>query len=132
MNKAENGTDDIELTFYVEMACCGKFGNGDGGMIAPPADRTFDIKYADVVVVNDAAMALFWDMQVLHDLAKELTPPQSSVGAKAANLASVVINVTDLHSRSSLLEARRLIAESGIFTATKDNDGQLHAEQERH
>ena len=68
MNKAENGTEDIELTFYVEMACCGKFGNGDGGMIAHlPIEPS--IKYADIVVVNDAAMAL-WDMQVLHDLAK--------------------------------------------------------------
>lgn len=116
---AENGAEDVEITFYVEMACCGKFGNGDGGMIAPPADRTFDIKHAEVVVVNDAAMALYWDMQVLHDLAKELPPPGSGIGARAATVASTVINTTDLHSRASLLEARRLIAESGVFTATK-------------
>ncbi len=112
-------SEEIELTYYLEMACCGKFGNGDGGMIAPPANRTFDLKIAEIVVVNDAAMALYWDMQVLHDLAKELPPPTSTIGAKAANIASCVINTTDLQSRASLLEARRLIAESGVFTATK-------------
>jgi hypothetical protein len=119
---ADTYVDDlelVELTYYIEMACCGKFGNGDGGMIAPPRDRTFDLKLCELVIVNDAAMALYWDMHVLMDIAKELPPPSSTVGVQAANITSVVINNTDLSSRASLLEARRAIASSGLFMETK-------------
>ena len=113
-----DGNETVKLVYYVEMACCGKFGNGDGGMIAAPGDRTFDLKLCEIVVVNDAAMALYWDMQVLQDIAKELPPP-NQIGVQAASLTSVVINNTHLQSRTSLLQARRAIADAGVFMETK-------------
>jgi hypothetical protein len=49
---------------FIEMACNGMFGNGNG-MIAPPvSDRTFALKTCAVRLFNRAYWGLYWDFQV--------------------------------------------------------------------
>jgi alpha-mannosidase len=97
-------------TFYVEMACNGMFGNGGGGMIqAPDPQRTFTLHSCGLVRVNPLGQALFWDMTVLHDLAKSL-PEGSALGAAALEATGNIINAVDLKCASSLRAARAVAA----------------------
>ena len=99
-------TGQRTYTFFVEMACNGMFGNGDGGMIkAPDPQRMFTLHSCGLVGVNTLGQALFWDMTVLHDLAKSL-PEGSALGAAALEATGNIINTVDLKSASSMRAAR--------------------------
>eukprot|EP00605_Chrysophyceae_sp_TOSAG23-4_P002458 GSChrysophyteH1.ASY1.ANO1.2717.1 assembled CDS len=111
------------VKYYIEMACNGMFGNGGKGLIsAPDPKRTFKLESCELVVVNELAHALYWDMLVLRDVAKQLS--DNPVGIEAANIATAIINTTDIHSAVSLQNARKRIREHGMFSdvlATSDS-----------
>ena len=115
-NLAPLGPDQIRCVYYVEMACNGMFGNGDNGMIAPPdAHRMFSLQTVEVVVINDEAQRLLWDLTVLRDLAKA-KPPPDSVGIQAAAVGCAVINSTQASNPASVRRALDLVEASGIYT----------------
>ena len=68
--------DGKEHIFYIEMACNGMFGNGNGGMIQPPsAHRYFQLHTARITAVNLQARALYYDFWMIGgelDLSKDL------------------------------------------------------------
>lgn len=58
--------DGKEHVFYIEMACNGMFGNGNGNSIAPPDDnRYFTLSKAQIVAVNLDARALYYDFWII-------------------------------------------------------------------
>ena len=49
--------EDTIVYYYVEMACNGMFGNGNGGMIkAPDPNRMFTLSSVDVVYISNLVM----------------------------------------------------------------------------
>ncbi len=61
------------FTFFVEVACNGMFGVGNGGMIRPPnPHRTFSIAQAELAVWDPVGSALLADLTVLYDLARHM------------------------------------------------------------
>jgi alpha-mannosidase len=53
-------TDDV-FEFYIEAACNGISGVGSGNMVPDP-NRFYSIAVADLVVRNQAAFDLYYDM----------------------------------------------------------------------
>lgn len=61
----------FSVTLYVEMACNGLFGAGQGSMIAAPdPNRTFSVQRAELVVLNSDVRELLTDFEMLVDLVK--------------------------------------------------------------
>uniref|UniRef100_A0A8U8CKN3 alpha-mannosidase n=1 Tax=Geospiza parvula TaxID=87175 RepID=A0A8U8CKN3_GEOPR len=59
------------LTLYVELACNGLFGAGQGSMIAPPdPDRRVTLSKAELVVFNRDVYELLMDLEILLDMAQ--------------------------------------------------------------
>uniref|UniRef100_A0A3B4X3M8 Alpha-mannosidase 2C1-like n=1 Tax=Seriola lalandi dorsalis TaxID=1841481 RepID=A0A3B4X3M8_SERLL len=59
------------VTLYVEMACNGLFGAGQGSMIAgPDPNRKFSVQRAELVVFNRAVRELLTDFELLIDIVK--------------------------------------------------------------
>jgi alpha-mannosidase len=62
----ESFRDGKEHVFYIEMACNGMFGNGNGDSIAPPNNnRYFTLSKAQIVAVNLDARALYYDFWII-------------------------------------------------------------------
>ena len=97
------------MSYWIEMSCNEMFGNGDGGMIRPPGPgKTFTLHAAEVVLMNQAAHDLFWDMTVLHDLVQVL-PDTSPTADTALALLTRIINSVDLTSEASIAAAHRVV-----------------------
>ena len=63
-----------EHTIYMEMACNGMFGNGQGDIIAPPnPHKRYKLDECDLVSVNLNARALFYDFWIIGDAAREFS-----------------------------------------------------------
>lgn len=61
----------FSVTLYVEVACNGLFGAGQGSMIAAPdPNRKFSIQKARLVVFNREVQELLTDFEMLVDLVK--------------------------------------------------------------
>uniref|UniRef100_A0A673CTM3 alpha-mannosidase n=1 Tax=Sphaeramia orbicularis TaxID=375764 RepID=A0A673CTM3_9TELE len=59
------------VTLYVEMACNGLFGAGQGSMIAAPdPNRTFSVQKAELGVFNRDVQELLTDFEMLVDIVK--------------------------------------------------------------
>jgi alpha-mannosidase len=62
----ESFRDGKEHIFYIEMACNGMFGNGNGSSNAPPdPNRYFTLSKAQIVAVNLEARALYYDFWII-------------------------------------------------------------------
>lgn len=58
--------DGKEHVFYIEMACNGMFGNGNGSTNAPPdPNRYYTLSKAQIVSVNLDARALYYDFWII-------------------------------------------------------------------
>lgn len=69
----------FSLTLYVEMACNGLFGAGQGSQIAPPdPNRTFSVQKAELVVFNGDVRELLTDFEMLVDIVKVLSTKNSA------------------------------------------------------
>ncbi|KAF9975357.1 Glycoside hydrolase, 38 vacuolar alpha mannosidase [Actinomortierella ambigua] len=72
LTKNAKGGERIHL--LIEMACNGLFGAGrNGELIAPPDEnRVFQLSKVEIAVPNKDAWRLYWDIQVIVGMAKEL------------------------------------------------------------
>lgn len=96
------------LNLYIEVACNGMFGNGNGGDINPPnPDRTFNLVRAELIQHNSEAYALIYDLQILRDTASQLGE-EHPVGCQALAVANEIVNVFEKGDKSSILKARKL------------------------
>lgn len=69
----------FSLTLYVEMACNGLFGAGQGSQIAPPdPNRKFSVQKAELVVFNGDVRELLTDFEMLVDIVKVLSTKNSA------------------------------------------------------
>ena len=99
------------LEFFVEMACNGMFGNGLGGMIRPPDEKSsFQLRVAEVVEVNLPLHSLFWDLTALHSLASH--SKDSAVSSQIITTISWILNKVDISDASSVLACHRKAEEA--------------------
>lgn len=58
-----------KVSFFIEMACNGLFGNGEPGMIDPPNEkRSFLLSGCELREYNEQAHSLYYDLQIMQDL----------------------------------------------------------------
>lgn len=93
--------------FYLEIACNGMFGNGDGGV--PDPNRYFRLNRCDLVLPDLEARRLFWDFWIIGDAARELGPGGQK--HQAALIATQIMDVFDPNNRDSVIECRKLAAK---------------------
>lgn len=59
------------MTLYVELACNGLFGAGQGSQIAPPdPNRKYTLHKAELTVFNHEVQDLLTDFEMLVDIVK--------------------------------------------------------------
>ncbi|ROT37304.1 glycosyl hydrolase family 38 domain-containing protein [Sodiomyces alkalinus F11] len=104
--------DGREHVIYIEMACNRMFGNSPGGDIIQPPDpnKYFTLKKADIVAVNLEARALYIDIWIIGDAAREF-PEDSWEQHKALKTASDVIDSFKLGDKESIAKCRRIAQE---------------------
>ncbi|KAL2757471.1 glycoside hydrolase family 38 protein [Sodiomyces alcalophilus JCM 7366] len=108
----ESFRDGKEHIIYIEMACNGMFGNSPGGdIIQPPdPDKYFTLKKAEIVAVNLEARALYIDMWIIGDAAREF-PENSWEQHKALKIANDIIDTFKLGDKESITKCRRMAQE---------------------
>ncbi|KAK3941555.1 alpha-mannosidase [Diplogelasinospora grovesii] len=104
--------DGKEHTIYVEMACNGMFGNAPGGDSIQPPDpnKYFKLDKAEIVAVNPDARALWVDIWIIGDAAREF-PQDSWEQHRALKTCNEIIEAFELGNKDSLKTCRK-IAES--------------------
>ncbi|XP_072242006.1 alpha-mannosidase 2C1 isoform X2 [Leuresthes tenuis] len=96
------------VTLYVEMACNGLFGAGQGSMIAAPdPNRKFSVQRAELVVINRNVRELLTDFEMLVDIVKELGEGEQR-GYQALFTVNEMVNLCDPADPSSFSKARSL------------------------
>lgn len=79
------------LCYYVEMACNNMFGAGNSGMINPPdMNRQFTLELAEISVFDVDVYKLLIDLQILHDMAKNMK--EDTRGYDALYTGNEIIN----------------------------------------
>ncbi|CAG8529788.1 12341_t:CDS:10 [Funneliformis caledonium] len=99
-----------KFEFYLEMACNGMFGNGSNTINPPDPNRTFCLNTAELKVPNKDAWGLFYDFQIIRDMAKEI-PEDSVRSAQALYVANNIINIFQPGDDKSILEGRKVAKE---------------------
>ncbi|KAJ2721122.1 Glycoside hydrolase, 38 vacuolar alpha mannosidase [Coemansia sp. Benny D115] len=94
-------------TFYVEMACNGLFGNGNYQQRPQDRDIYYRLNSADIVSPNEAAWALFRDMEVISEMASRLSQ-DSPRSWQALTAANDIVNVFDPSNPATIGEAREI------------------------
>lgn len=90
--------------FYLEIACNGMFGNGDGGN--PDPNRSFRLNRCDLLLPDVEARKLFWDFWIIGDAARELgLGPQKY---QAASVATRIMDTFDANDRKSISKCRKI------------------------
>ncbi|XP_077423773.1 alpha-mannosidase 2C1 isoform X2 [Vanacampus margaritifer] len=96
------------VTVYVELACNGLFGAGQGSMIAAPdPNRTFSVQKAELVVFNRDVRELLTDFEMLIDIVKELGESEQR-SFQALFTVNEMVNVSDPADASSFSKAHAL------------------------
>ncbi|KAI8901520.1 glycosyl hydrolases family 38 N-terminal domain-containing protein [Globomyces pollinis-pini] len=112
------GGDKINL--WIEVAANGMFGAGVPTMIgAPDPNRSFTLAKAELVVADELAQALYWDLEVLLGIIKEM-PEESQLGRDALYTANQVVNTVRAGDHSTLAAAKSI---STAFFATRKKEG---------
>ncbi|XP_030620900.1 alpha-mannosidase 2C1 [Chanos chanos] len=96
------------ITLYVELACNGLFGAGQGSMIAAPdPNRKYTLQKADLVVFNRDVRELLTDFEMLVDIVKLLGEGEQR-GYQALFTVNEMVNVCDPANPSSYPTAHDL------------------------
>lgn len=111
-----------KFEFYIEMACNGMFGCGEG-INPPPPDRKYKLTTAEIAIPNRPVTKLLYDFQVIAGLAKEL-PADSQRGCDALFYANKICN-TFLPDDPSTWEKCSKIARE-FFETTSNGDNPQH------
>ncbi|KAI8577611.1 hypothetical protein K450DRAFT_212480 [Umbelopsis ramanniana AG] len=115
-DKAKAG---MNYEFYIEAACNGISGVGGGNMVPDP-NRFYSIAVADLVVRNQAAFDLYYDMIIIKGIATD-GHQESQRARDALYVANEVINTYVVGSVDSMLECRKLTTQ---FLKQKNGTGQ--------
>eukprot|EP00499_Haloplacidia_sp_CaronLabIsolate_P013165 CAMPEP_0196773040 /NCGR_PEP_ID=MMETSP1104-20130614/2552_1 /TAXON_ID=33652 /ORGANISM="Cafeteria sp., Strain Caron Lab Isolate" /LENGTH=569 /DNA_ID=CAMNT_0042143183 /DNA_START=1 /DNA_END=1707 /DNA_ORIENTATION=+ len=113
-----HGGEHVEL--FIEMACNGMFGVGDGGMIQPPnPSRRFTLQTAELAVLELDAWCLYWDLETLLHIAQE-SPATSEIRARAVAALEAMLACVDVGDKGSWLRARTI---AGALLRRRRGDG---------
>lgn len=121
-----NDSEPHSIDLYVELACNGLFGAGQGSMIAAPdPNRKFTLQKAELVVFNRDVRELLTDFEMLVDIVKLLGEGEQR-GYQALFTANEMVNVCDPADPSSFASARSLAQK---FLSQKNGESQhvVHA-----
>ncbi|RVE71820.1 hypothetical protein OJAV_G00055550 [Oryzias javanicus] len=100
--------DPHSFTLYVEVACNGLFGAGQGSMIAAPdPNRRFSVQKAELVIFNKDVREMLTDFELLVDIVKELGEGEQR-GYQALFTVNEMVNRCDPKDPSSFSEAHDL------------------------
>lgn len=119
-------TEPHSITLYVELACNGLFGAGQGSQIAPPdPNRKFTLQKAEVVVLNRDVRELLTDFEMLVDIVKVLGEEEQR-GYQALYTVNEMVNLCDPANPDSFPSVRSL---SEKFFSQKNGESQhmIHA-----
>ncbi|KAK6187507.1 hypothetical protein SNE40_005515 [Patella caerulea] len=106
---------------YIEMACNGLCGCGLNGLINPPElKKCFQLKQAEVAVFDRQVYKLLLDVEILHDMAKEMTE-DTERGYQALYTVNRMINECTVGDSSSYQRAQKIADE---FFAQRNGDSQ--------
>ena len=86
------------------------FGNGDYTIYPPDPNRTFGLSTAELAVPNKDAWGLFYDFQIIIDMAKEI-PNDTVQSVQALYIANNIVNVFQRGDNESIIEGRRVAKE---------------------
>ncbi|XP_041034381.1 alpha-mannosidase 2C1 isoform X2 [Carcharodon carcharias] len=103
--------DPHSLELYVELACNGLFGAGQGSMISPPdPNRNFALHKAELVIFNRAVHELLIDFEILSDMAKFLGI-ENQRSYQALYTANMMVNACDVEDPSTFANVHRLASD---------------------
>ncbi|NP_001090678.1 alpha-mannosidase 2C1 [Xenopus tropicalis] len=89
--------DPQSITIYIEVACNGLFGAGQGSMIAPTdLNKTFCLQKAELAIFRRDVQELLLDFQVIYDMAKCLGEDNQR-GFQALYVANQMVNMCDVN-----------------------------------
>ncbi|KAI8065635.1 glycosyl hydrolases family 38 N-terminal domain-containing protein [Gongronella butleri] len=113
------------IQFYIEMACNGMFGAGNGLIGPPDPNRFFNLNELDIAVPNKLAWQLLYDFQIILGMAKDLGP-ETLRASHAMYAANRIVNAFVPGSDDALLECLNI---AGEFLSAKNGDAQheIHA-----
>ncbi|XP_068131706.1 alpha-mannosidase 2C1 [Hyperolius riggenbachi] len=118
--------DPHSMSLYIEMACNGLFGAGQGGMIAPDdPNRTFTLQKAQLAIFNRNVEELLLDFEILYNMAK-LLGEDNQRSFQALYVANQMVNLCDVNDFASFAAVHKLAA---AFFSQKNGDSQytIHA-----
>ncbi|KAI7852311.1 galactose mutarotase-like domain-containing protein [Circinella umbellata] len=96
-------------SFYIEAACNGMFGVGDGAFVPDP-NRYFSIEKADLVVPDKDVQDLYYDLDIIRGIAYN-TQDESPRAREAVWVINEVINEFILEDRKSIKKCKKLTKE---------------------
>ncbi|CAM0138727.1 unnamed protein product [Umbelopsis sp. WA50703] len=103
---AEDAVAGTEYELYIETACNGISGVGDGSMVPDP-NRYYSVAVADLVVRNQVAFDLYYDMIIIRGIASD-GHEESQRARDALYVANEVINTYVVGSVESMRACRKL------------------------
>ncbi|KAL5009992.1 hypothetical protein ScPMuIL_012297 [Solemya velum] len=119
--------DNLSYKLYIEMACNGLFGAGNGVFLnEPDNNRMFTLSQAEVAVFNRSAYTLIMDLQVLYGMAKHLPEDTTERGYQALYTANHIINTCDVNDSSTFLRCHQ-IADKFFKQRNGDSQHSIHA-----
>ncbi|KAJ2963578.1 hypothetical protein NQZ79_g1347 [Umbelopsis isabellina] len=118
LTTSARGGDPIQ--FYIEMACNGMFGTGNGLIGPPDPNRFFNLNELDLAVPNKLAWKLLYDFQIILGMSRDL-PQDSLRAAQALHTANRIVNVFRAGDDRTLEEGIRIAKE---FLGAKNGDSQ--------
>ncbi|BFZ55841.1 Glycoside hydrolase, 38 vacuolar alpha mannosidase [Savitreella phatthalungensis] len=99
------------VTLFIEQSCNGLFGNGQNGTIQPPTDgRYFELRQCAVAVPNLAAVALWYDFEIIRDCSDKL-PPDSRDSWLALDVCTRIMDAFDRDKAESIEVCRKIARE---------------------
>jgi alpha-mannosidase len=108
------------IQFYIEMACNGMFGTGNGLIGPPDPNRFFNLTAVDLAVPNKLAWNLLYDFQIILGMAKDL-PEDSLRGSQALFCANNIINAFSPGDDASIVQGLEI---ANTFLQSKNGDAQ--------
>jgi len=107
-------------TLYVEVACNGMFGVGEGGDIEPSCPfKTFVLDECSLAIFDRECWSLLNDVTLILDAASGL-PKNSSRQASAAKTVNAIVNACFVDDRTTWKKGRELAAK---WLSEKNADG---------
>ncbi|KAK0148878.1 Alpha-mannosidase 2C1 [Merluccius polli] len=118
--------DPHSVTLYVELACNGLFGAGQGSMIAAPdPNRKYSVQKAELVVLNRDVRETLTDFEIMVDIVKQLGEGEQR-GYQALFAVNEMVNLCDPAEPNSFAKARSL-AQSFFTQRNGHSQHTVHA-----